>query len=127
MMTTGSCTSYYEDRINVRDDKLYSLALETNVMQNAYFDGIYYREDKDGYGVSPDSYGNSLGIYLEQAAAGLDVVHPRGVQYGLSTVGGDREGFVGGLTWRLGSHTVAVGGWYEKDTYNRTWIVERHG
>ncbi len=118
--TGSSCTRYYEDRINVRDDKLYSLSFGTRLAESLFLDATYYYEDKDGYGVSPDSYPNSLGIYQEQVAAGLDVVHPRGVQYGLSEVGGDREGFTAGLQWQLGNHALAFGGWYEDETYNRT-------
>ncbi len=120
VMTDGSCTSYYEDRINIRDDELFSLQLHTNIATHGYGQIIAYYEDKDGYGVSPDSYGNSRAIFLEQQAAGLDVTHPRGVQYGLSTVGGDRKGLVADLDWQLGNHMVTVGGWYEEDTYNRS-------
>ncbi|MDC8829774.1 TonB-dependent receptor [Alteromonas gilva] len=120
VFTGSNCTSYYEDRINIRDDKLYSLAFGTYISEDVQFDVTAYYEDKDGYGVSPDSYSNTLGIYTRQAAAGLDVVHPRGVQYGLSGVGGEREGLVGGFTWFMGNHKIAFGGWIEEDTYNRT-------
>ena len=120
VFTGSNCTSYYEDRINVRDDQLYSLQLETYLTDNLLFAGTYYFEDKDGYGVSPDSYSNTLSIYQRQATAGLDVVHPRGVQYGLSSVGGDRKGFVTDFTLELESNVIEFGGWREKDTYNRT-------
>ena len=120
VFTGSNCTSYYEDRINVRDDQLYSLQLETYLTDNLLFAGTYYFEDKDGYGVSPDSYSNTLSIYQRQAAAGLDVVHPRGVQYGLSSVGGDRKGFVADFTLELENNVIEFGGWQEKDTYNRT-------
>ncbi len=120
VFTQGSCTSYYEDRINIRDDKLYSFGIESQVTDTVALDITYYYEDKDGYGVSPDSYGNSRGIFLRQQAAGLPVTHPRGVQYGLSTVGGDREGFVAGFDFLVGTHLIEVGGWYEDETYNRT-------
>ncbi|MFC3201345.1 TonB-dependent receptor [Alteromonas oceani] len=120
VFTGSNCTSYYEDRINIRDDKLYSLGFGTYFSEDVKLDVTAYYEDKDGYGVSPDSYSNTLGIYTRQAAAGLDVVHPRGVQYGLSTVGGEREGIVAGLTWYMGDHKIEFGGWIEDDTYNRT-------
>lgn len=118
--TDGSCTRYYEDRINIRQDALYHLTFETDLTEGLDFKATYYLEDKDGYGVSPDSYSNSLGIYLDQAAAGLDVVWPRGVQYGLSTVGGEREGIVSGVTWDVANHSIEAGFWYEDETYNRT-------
>ena len=118
--TGGTCTSYYEDRINVRDDSLYSLGFQTDITPNLMFKATAYQEDKDGYGVSPDSYSNSLGIYNRQVAAGLDVVHPRGVQYGLSGVGGTRKGAVAGFEWQVANHKVEVGGWYEDEDYNRT-------
>ncbi|MEC7824603.1 MAG: TonB-dependent receptor [Pseudomonadota bacterium] len=120
VFTGSNCTSYYEDRINIRDDKLYSLGFGTYLSEDIQLTATAYFEDKDGYGVSPDSYTNSLGIYEDQAAAGLDVVHPRGVQYGLSTVGGEREGLVAGVSWFMGDHEVEFGGWVEQDTYNRT-------
>jgi iron complex outermembrane receptor protein len=120
VFTGSNCTSYYEDRVNVRDDKLYSAQLETYLLDNLLFTGTYYFEDKDGYGVSPDSYSNTLSIYEDQAAAGLDVVHPRGVQYGLSSVGGDRKGFVADFSLELDAHDIQFGGWQEKDTYHRT-------
>lgn len=120
VFTGSNCTRYFEDRINIRDDKLYSLGFGTYLTDDIQFNTTAYFEDKDGYGVSPDSYSNSLGIYTDQIAAGLDVVHPRGVQYGLSTVGGEREGLTAGLTWFIGNHKVEFGGWIEEDTYNRT-------
>ena len=120
IFTGSSCTSYYEDRINVRDDSLYSLNFQTDITPNLMFTATAYQEDKDGFGVSPDSYSNSLGIYNRQVAAGLDVVHPRGVQYGLSGVGGSRKGVVAGLEWQVANHKVEFGAWYEDEDYNRT-------
>jgi iron complex outermembrane receptor protein len=120
VFTGDNCTSYYEDRINIRKDKLYSLAFGTYLTEDLQFDATAYYEDKDGYGVSPDTYNNSYGIYIDQAAAGLDVVHPRGVQYGLSGVGGERKGVVAGFKWFVGDHQLEFGGWGEEDTYNRT-------
>ncbi|MAU68415.1 MAG: TonB-dependent receptor [Hyphomonas sp.] len=120
IFTGSTCTSYYEDRINVRDDSLYSLNFQTDITPNLLFKATAYQEDKDGFGVSPDSYSNSLGIYTRQVAAGLDVVHPRGVQYGLSGVGGTRKGAVAGLEWEVANHKVEFGAWYEDEDYNRT-------
>lgn len=122
VFTQGSCTSYFEDRINIRDDKLYSFGVESQVTDKLGLDVKYYYEDKDGFGVSPDSYSNSLSIFVDQQAAGLPVTHPRGVQYGLSTVGGDREGLVGGIDLLVGNHLIEFGGWYEEETYNRTQL-----
>ncbi|WP_321489983.1 TonB-dependent receptor domain-containing protein [uncultured Hyphomonas sp.] len=118
--TGSSCTSYYEDRINIRDDSLYSLNFQTDLAPGLMFKATAYQEDKDGYGVSPDSYSNSLNIYNRQVAAGLDVVHPRGVQYGLSGVGGTRKGAVAGLEWQVANHKLEAGVWYEDEDYNRT-------
>jgi iron complex outermembrane receptor protein len=118
--TGSSCTSYYEDRINVRDDTLYSLNFQTDLTPGVMLTATAYQEEKDGFGVSPDSYSNSLNIYNRQVAAGLDVVHPRGVQYGLSEVGGTRTGLVAGVEWEIGNHTIEFGGWYEDEDYDRT-------
>ncbi|MEZ6001055.1 TonB-dependent receptor [Hyphomonas sp.] len=120
IFTGSSCTSYYEDRINIRDDTMYTLNFQTDLAPGVMLTATAYQEDKDGFGVSPDSYSNSLNIYNRQVAAGLDVVHPRGVQYGLSEVGGTRTGLVAGLEWEIGNHTVEFGGWYEDEDYDRT-------
>ncbi|HAE26986.1 MAG TPA: TonB-dependent receptor, partial [Hyphomonas adhaerens] len=104
----------------VRDDSLYSLNFQTDITPNLMFTATAYQEEKDGFGVSPDSYSNSLGIYERQVLAGLDVVHPRGVQYGLSGVGGTRKGAVAGLEWQVANHKVEFGAWYEDEDYNRT-------
>lgn len=120
LYTGGTCTQYYEDRINIRDDTLYSLNFETDIVDGLMFKATAYQEDKDGFGVSPDSYSNTLGRYLGQAAVGLDVVWPRGVQYGLSEVGGTRTGLVAGFEWEVANHLIEFGGWYEDEDYNRT-------
>lgn len=122
VFTQSSCMDYYEDRINIRDDVLYSLNGGMALTDNISLTATAYYENKDGYGVSPDSYSNTLGIYNRQLAAGLDVVHPRGVQYGLSGVGGIRKGIVAGLSWEIGNHTLEVGGWAESDDYHRTQL-----
>lgn len=122
VLTDSSCTRYFADRVNIRDDALFSFSGEAQLTESIALNAIYYREDKDGFGVSPDSYTNSLGIYTRQVAAGLDVIHPRGVQYGLSTVGGDRDGGLMTLTVDLANHTIELGGWIEKDIYNRTQL-----
>lgn len=120
IFTGGACTNYYEDRINIRDDTLYSLNFETDLTAGLTLKVTAYQEDKDGYGVSPDGYANSLAIYERQVAAGLDVVHPRGVQWGLSEVGGTRTGIVTGLEWEVANHTIEAGVWYEDEDYDRT-------
>lgn len=118
--TGSSCTQYYEDRVNIRDDTLYSLNFETDLMPGLMLKATAYQEDKDGYGVSPEGYSSVLARYEAQASVGLDVVHPRGVQYGLSGVGGTRKGFTGGVEWDVANHTIAAGFWVEDEDYTRT-------
>ena len=118
----SNCTSYMGDHINIRQDSLYHLTFETDVTEDIDVHATYYYEEKDGFGVSPDGFDSTLTRYLQQEAAGLDVVFPRGVQYGLSEVGGDREGFVAGGEWRIANHTVSAGFWIEDETYNRTQL-----
>ncbi|PQA86833.1 TonB-dependent receptor [Hyphococcus luteus] len=119
-------TAYYIDRVNVREDLLLGLTFLTDVTENIDFHLTGYWENKDGFGVSPDSYSNTLGYYERQLAAGVETAFglplsaPRGVQYGLSEVGGDRYGVTGGFTLSFANHTIDVGGWYEEETYNRT-------
>ncbi|MBL4602494.1 MAG: TonB-dependent receptor, partial [Emcibacteraceae bacterium] len=124
----GSYTGYYIDRVNVRKDLLFGLTLATNLTDNLDFLSTGYYEDKDGFGVSPDGYSNTLGHYNEQIAAGvpaafgLPLTMPRGVQYGLSSVGGDRKGATARFTYHVANHKIEIGGWFEKETYNRTQL-----
>jgi iron complex outermembrane recepter protein len=120
IFTGGTCTNYYEDRINVRDDSLYSLNFQTDITPNLMLKATAYQEDKDGYGVSPEGTSSALARFLGQSAVGLDVVYPRGVQYGLSGVGGTRKGFVGGIEWQAANHKVEAGFWVEDEDYTRT-------
>lgn len=120
IFTGGTCTNYYEDRINIRDDTLYSLNFETDLTPGLMLKATAYQEDKDGYGVSPEGTASALARFLGQDAVGLDVVYPRGVQYGLSEVGGTRKGVVAGLAWEVANHTIEFGGWYEDEDYTRT-------
>lgn len=121
-LQTGSCTSYFADRVNIRQDSLYGLTLETDLSENVFVTATAYYEDKDGFGVSPDSYSNTRGRYLDQIEVGLPVTHPRGVQYGLSTVGGDRSGATLDLAWEVSNHELQMGGWVEEDVYDRTQL-----
>nr|WP_115720568.1 TonB-dependent receptor [Gallaecimonas mangrovi] len=126
VFTGSNCTSYYKDRVNARHDKLYSLTYGTALTTDLSFKATGYYEDKIGYGISPDSYSNSLSIYQEEADAGLDVVHPRGVQYGYSGLDGDRKGITLGFDWYLGEHHLAFGTWYEDDKYHRMQLRYNH-
>ena len=121
-LQTGSCTSYFADRVNIRQDSLYSLRFESDLAAGLSTNATVYYEDKDGFGVSPDSYGNTLGRYQDQVEVGLNVTHPRGVQYGLSTVGGDRTGLVLDFEWEIANHLIEFGGWVEEDVYDRTQL-----
>ncbi|MCJ2182795.1 TonB-dependent receptor [Novosphingobium sp. 1949] len=113
-------TNYYGLAINHRNDKLYGGTLHGEIASNVWAEATGYYEDKAGYGVSPDSYDNSYSIYSAEAAAGLDVVAPKGVQYGLSGVSGDRYGITAKIHAELGAHTIEAGIWAEEDKYHRT-------
>lgn len=106
--------------INIRRDRLYALTTHLGIAQNAWFENSLYWEDKAGFGVSPDSYANSLSIYSREAQAGLQVVAPKGTQYGRSGVGGNRYGIVSKLHWQVGVNTIEAGVWAELDKYHRT-------
>lgn len=125
-LTNAGFTDWYEDRVNIRNDALYGATLRSALGDDVEVEATAYYEDKDGYGVSPDSYANSRGLYLPQLQAGLGVTAPRGVQYGLSGVGGVRSGLVGKLSWDLGDHTLEGGFWVETDDYHRTQLRLNH-
>lgn len=115
-------TYYFANAVNIRNDQLYGATLRHEIDRNAWFEVTGYWEDKDGYGVSPDGYTNSLTQYLRQSAVGLPVVAPLGVQYGLSGVGGDRYGLTGRLNWSHGTNELEIGFWLERDNYRRTQL-----
>lgn len=110
----------YALAVNIRNDKLYGATTHFGLWEDAWLESTAYWEDKDGYGVSPDGYANSLSRYTPQAAVGLPVTAPRGVQYGLSGVGGDRYGLTSKLQAKLDNHTLEAGFWVEHDKYHRT-------
>lgn len=111
---------YYGQAINIRKDKLYAGTVHIGLADNVHVETTAYLEDKDGYGVSPDSYANSLGRYNTQSQAGIALSRPRGSQYGNSGVSGDRYGIVHTLHADIGIHAIDVGIWAEQDKYHRT-------
>ena len=108
--------------INVRKDRLYGATFHVAMTDTLFVESTLYYEDKGGFGVSPDSYANSLSLYTPQAAAGLAVTAPRGTQYGRSGVSGERLGITTKLHWELGSNTLEAGIWAEMDKYHRTQL-----
>lgn len=106
--------------INVRDDKLYGGTVHAGIAGGVWAEATAYYEDKGGYGVSPDTYDNSLLQYQRQTTAGIALFAPKGTQYGLSTVGGERYGLTTKLHWEIGAHALEAGLWGEVDIYNRT-------
>lgn len=108
--------------INVRHDRLYGVTTHFGLADGIHAETTAYWEDKDGYGVSPDSYANSLTRYRQQVALGQDVVAPRGTQFGYSGVGGDRYGIVHTLHADVGAHALDLGIWAETDSYHRTQL-----
>jgi iron complex outermembrane recepter protein len=124
--TNTGFTDWFEDRINIRTDSLYSASFDTNISDSLSLTITAYHEDKDGYGVSPDSYTNTRGIFLRQREAGLAVTAPRGVQYGVSGVGGVRNGVVVKTAYEIANHVLEAGVWAEKDDYARTQLRLNH-
>lgn len=112
---------YYKQALNSRKDTLYGLGIDAPIGTSAWrVRAAAYYEDKDGYGVSPEAYSTSLGRYQAQQAVVPGLVAPRGLQYGLSTVGGTRRGLNASLEWKSGIHTVTATAWGERDNYHRT-------
>lgn len=112
---------YYKFAANSRTDHLYGLNLELPFGDDVDVSATAYYERKGGYGVSPEAYATSLAAYQAEAALYPELVAPRGVQYGLSTIDGIRKGVTAKADWRLGErHTLSAGVWYEDDLYHRT-------
>ena len=111
---------YFKQAINSRTDTLYRLSGVLPVGANLRLEATAYYEDKEGYGVSPEAYATSLASYNAQRTVLTGLVAPRGLQYGLSTVDGERKGVVARAIWDLGSHRITGGVWVETDDYHRT-------
>jgi iron complex outermembrane recepter protein len=111
---------YFKQAINSRTDTLIHANLSAPLRDNLRVEAVAYYEDKDGYGVSPEAYATSLSSYNNQRPFVSGLTAPRGLQYGLSTVEGERSGLVGRAVWELGAHTITGGFWVETDDYRRT-------
>ncbi|GAA0770163.1 TonB-dependent receptor [Brevundimonas olei] len=111
---------YYKQAVNSRTDTLYRLSGVVPLGQNFRLEGTAYYEDKEGYGVSPEAYAASLTSYNNQRLILPGLIAPRGLQYGLSTVDGERKGLVARAIWELGRHSLTGGVWIETDDYHRT-------
>lgn len=111
---------YFKQAINSRTDTLYRLSGALPVGETLRFEATAYYEDKEGYGVSPEAYATSLTNYNNQRLILSGLVAPRGLQYGLSTVDGERQGLVARAIWDLGAHRITGGVWVETDDYHRT-------
>jgi iron complex outermembrane receptor protein len=118
--SNAAYNQYYKQAINSRQDKLVGLNLTTPFTDSLRLHATAYYEDKDGYGVSPEAYATSLASYNAERLIVPGLTAPKGLQYGLSTVGGDRKGVTVRLEYRLGANTFSAGAWGEKDVYHRT-------
>ncbi|CAN5317245.1 TonB-dependent receptor [soil metagenome] len=118
--SNANYTHVYNLAITVRKDRLYAGTFHAGIADGIWAESTLYYEDKDGYGVSPDGYANSLSRYTPQRQAGLAVFAPKGVQFGRSGVGGDRYGITSIVHWEMGQNTVEGGVWAEVDKYHRT-------
>ncbi|WP_338468401.1 TonB-dependent receptor [Novosphingobium sp. ZN18A2] len=120
--SNSNYTYTYPLAINIRHDRLYAATLHGGITDNFSAESTLYWEHKAGFGVSPDSYANSLGLYSREAAYGLPVTAPKGVQYGKSGVPGDRYGITAKLSWEWGIQSIEAGIWAETDKYHRTQL-----
>lgn len=118
--SNAAFNQYYKFAVNSRKDHLYGLTLATPIGEAFDFAVTAYYEDKSGYGVSPEAYATSLTGYINQRLIVPGLTSPKGLQYGLSTVDGERKGLNSRAGWKFGAHHLQVGAWYEDDDYHRT-------
>jgi len=118
--SNAAYNQFYKQAINSRKDTLVGLSLATPITDALSVHTTAYYEDKDGYGVSPEAYLTSLASYNNERNIIPGLTAPRGLQYGLSTVGGDRKGITARTEYKLGVNTFAAGAWVERDIYHRT-------
>lgn len=111
---------YFKQAVNSRTDYLYSLHGDFELTPGFTFSPTLYYEDKQGYGVSPEAYATSIAAYNAQRLIVPGLTAPKGLQYGLSTIEGERYGMVGNFNAELGVHALQFGFWAENDDYHRT-------
>ncbi len=122
---TYDTTGWFMDRINVRTDTLYGATFFTPIGDDASLSVTAYHEDKDGWGSSPETYGTPTsatslyGRFTRQRSVGLSVTAPRGTAFGLTSLGGVRNGAVVKGEYEFGDHKLEGGFWIEKDDYTR--------
>jgi iron complex outermembrane receptor protein len=117
---------YYKQAVNARTDYLYGLTLKSPITEAIDVSATAYYEDKQGYGVSPEAYSTSLSSYNAERLIVAGLTAPKGLQYGLSTINGERKGLTAKLTWKLGAHALSAGVWRENDDYHRTQARYNH-
>lgn len=111
---------YYKLAVNQRQDSLYSLSgkfLLGSALENK--SSLYY-EDKKGTGVSPEAYATSLANYNAEKNIISGLYAPKGLQYGLSGMDGNRYGGLTSFKLKLDQHDLEAGAWLEHDKYLRT-------
>jgi iron complex outermembrane recepter protein len=118
--SNANYNQYYKQAINSRTDNLFGLSLVAPVGDALDLTSTAYYEDKAGYGVSPEAYATSLASYQAERLIVPGLVAPRGLQYGLSTVAGNRKGLTSSLAARFGVNTVTGTAWIEQDQFHRT-------
>lgn len=111
---------FYKQAINSRTDTLYNLSGAVTLSPALKLRGTGYYEDKKGFGVSPEAYATSLASYNAERLILSGLVVPKGLQYGLSTVDGDRYGGTASFDYTTGRNEITAGFWLERDEYHRT-------
>ncbi|MFU8926690.1 TonB-dependent receptor [Acinetobacter puyangensis] len=110
---------YYSLARNKRKDTLYGVSgkfIINPIIQNKTT--VYY-EDKKGFGVSPEAYSTSLALYNAQKDIIQNLYAPKGIQYGLSSMDGERYGINTAFQIDLEDHYLETGVWLEYDKYHR--------
>lgn len=118
--SNAAYNQYYQQAINSRTDALYSLNGDFDVTDALKLTFTGYFEDKEGYGVSPEAYATSLANYNAQRSILSGLVAPKGLQYGLSTVDGERTGASLAARYKAGRPEFIAGIWVENDDFHRT-------
>lgn len=111
---------YYLQAINARKDSLYTGNAVFAVSPQLRLTATGYYEEKEGYGVSPEAYATSLASYNNERLIIPGLFAPRGLQYGLSTIDGNRYGGLANATFKMPGQELLAGVWVETDDYHRT-------
>lgn len=118
---------HYEMWTNGREDQLLSLLVQRELTSNLSVELLPYYERKQGYGLGGVAPSSAQSLYAAATAADTGVpdradIAPydgRGITARRETLSGNRGGATFKLSWSAETHTLQLGGWYERYRFSQ--------